>query len=425
MKKVLIITYYWPPAGGPGVQRWLKFCNYLPNYGVKPIVYIPENPDYPIVDQQIASEISQDIKVIKKPILEPYKIASFFNRKSSKSISKGVIPEESKQSFIQKLLLWVRGNFFIPDARKFWVKPSINFLEKEIPKLKVDAIITTGPPHSVHLIGKGLKEKLNIKWYADFRDPWTSIGYHNKLKLTQRSQQKHLKLENQVLNTADHIIVTSYGTEKEFLKLTNQPIHVITNGYDAENFKEDVVLDKKFTIAHIGSLLSDRNPIVLWKVLSEIINENESFKQNFQLKLAGVLSEKVLNSLTEYNLLSYTNQLGYLTHSEAIKHQKSSQVLLIIEIDSEETKQIIPGKVFECVAANRPIIGIGPKDADFFKIIKMSNSGNVFSYKMYKELKKHVLYLYDKFSAQQLVVNSNYTEQFSRENLTKQLSKIL
>jgi len=422
---VLIITYYWPPAGGPGVQRWLKFCNYLPNYGVKPIVYIPENPDYPIVDQQIASEISQDIKVIKKPILEPYKIASFFNRKSSKSISKGVIPEESKQSFIQKLLLWVRGNFFIPDARKFWVKPSINFLEKEIPKLKVDAIITTGPPHSVHLIGKGLKEKLNIKWYADFRDPWTSIGYHNKLKLTQRSQQKHLKLENQVLNTADHIIVTSYGTEKEFLKLTNQPIHVITNGYDAENFKEDVVLDKKFTIAHIGSLLSDRNPIVLWKVLSEIINENESFKQNFQLKLAGVLSEKVLNSLTEYNLLSYTNQLGYLTHSEAIKHQKSSQVLLIIEIDSEETKQIIPGKVFECVAANRPIIGIGPKDADFFKIIKMSNSGNVFSYKMYKELKKHVLYLYDKFSAQQLVVNSNYTEQFSRENLTKQLSKIL
>ncbi len=422
---MLIITYYWPPAGGPGVQRWLKFCNYLPNYGVKPIVYIPENPDYPIVDQQIASEISQDIKVIKKPILEPYKIASFFNRKSSKSISKGVIPEESKQSFIQKLLLWVRGNFFIPDARKFWVKPSINFLEKEIPKLKVDAIITTGPPHSVHLIGKGLKEKLNIKWYADFRDPWTSIGYHNKLKLTQRSQQKHLKLENQVLNTADHIIVTSYGTEKEFLKLTNQPIHVITNGYDAENFKEDVVLDKKFTIAHIGSLLSDRNPIVLWKVLSEIINENESFKQNFQLKLAGVLSEKVLNSLTEYNLLSYTNQLGYLTHSEAIKHQKSSQVLLIIEIDSEETKQIIPGKVFECVAANRPIIGIGPKDADFFKIIKMSNSGNVFSYKMYKELKKHVLYLYDKFSAQQLVVNSNYTEQFSRENLTKQLSKIL
>lgn len=422
---MLIITYYWPPAGGPGVQRWLKFCNYLPNYGVKPIVYIPENPDYPIVDQQIASEISQDIKVIKKPILEPYKIASFFNRKSSKSISKGVIPEESKQSFIQKLLLWVRGNFFIPDARKFWVKPSINFLEKEIPKLKVDAIITTGPPHSVHLIGKGLKEKLNIKWYADFRDPWTSIGYHNKLKLTQRSQQKHLKLENQVLNTADHIIVTSYGTEKEFLKLTNQPIHVITNGYDAENFKEDVVLDKKFTIAHIGSLLSDRNPIVLWKVLSEIINENESFKQNFELKLAGVLSEKVLNSLTEYNLLSYTNQLGYLTHSEAIKHQKSSQVLLIIEIDSEETKQIIPGKVFECVAANRPIIGIGPKDADFFKIIKMSNSGNVFSYKMYKELKKHVLYLYDKFSAQQLVVNSNYTEQFSRENLTKQLSKIL
>ncbi len=209
-KKALIITYYWPPAGGPGVQRWLKFVKYLPDFNIEPIVFIPENPSYPLLDESLNTEVSRDVIIIKQPIKEPYKLAGLFSKKSSKTISKGIISEEKKQSFIEKVLLYVRGNYFIPDARKSWVKPSVEFLSEYIQKKQINTIITTGPPHSLHLIGLQLKERLGVKWVADFRDPWTTIGYHKQLRLTKSSKAKHKALEKQVLTTADQIIVTSF-----------------------------------------------------------------------------------------------------------------------------------------------------------------------------------------------------------------------
>ena len=190
MKKVLIITYYWPPAGGPGVQRWLKFVKYLREFNVDPVLYIPENPDYPILDASFNNEIPEGIKIYKHPIFEPYKLASFFSREKTKRISSGLIKSKN-QSFLEKIMLWIRGNLFIPDARKYWINPSVNFLSEILSKEKIETIITTGPPHSVHLIGYKLKEKFDINWISDFRDPWTSIGYHKKLKLTKASQKKH------------------------------------------------------------------------------------------------------------------------------------------------------------------------------------------------------------------------------------------
>ena len=190
-QKVLIITYYWPPAGGPGVQRWLKFVKYLPDFGVQPIVYIPENPTYPIIDEGLVSEVSDKAIILKKPIFEPYGFASIFSKNKTKKISSGIIPNQRKQSFTEKLFLWIRGNVFIPDARVFWVKPSVKYLEKYILENQIDTIITSGPPHSLHLIGLGLKEKLDLKWFADFRDPWTTISYHNKLKLSDSASKKH------------------------------------------------------------------------------------------------------------------------------------------------------------------------------------------------------------------------------------------
>ena len=182
-KKTLIITYYWPPAGGPGVQRWLKFVKYLPEFNIDPVVFIPENPNYPIIDESLTSEVSKDITIINHPIKEPYKWAGFFSNTSSKTISKGIISDEKEQSFIEKAMLYVRGNFFIPDARIGWVKPSVSFLLDYIKKEGIETIITTGPPHSVHLIGLQIKQKLGVKWLADFRDPWTTIGYHKQLRL--------------------------------------------------------------------------------------------------------------------------------------------------------------------------------------------------------------------------------------------------
>lgn len=423
-KKVLIITYYWPPAGGPGVQRWLKFVKYLPVFNIEPVVYIPENPNYPIVDESLNSEVSKDVTIIKHPIKEPYKLAGLFSKKSSKTISKGIISEEKKQSLIEKVLLYVRGNYFIPDARKSWVKPSVEFLSEYIQKEEIETIITTGPPHSLHLIGLQLKERLGVKWVADFRDPWTTIGYHKQLRLTNASNAKHKALEKQVLTTADQIIVTSFTTKKEFQQLTKQPIEVITNGYDKESV-DKFEMDSKFTMSHIGSLLSKRNPEVLWKVLSEFISENDQFSKDFQLNFIGFISDSVLHSLKTYNLSSYVNNVGYVSHKEAITYQKESQIVLLIEINSEETKCIIPGKLFEYMASNRPIIALGPKGSDVEKIITETNTGNYFNYEDYDSLKRIILEHYKAYQNNTLQGHPIGLQKYSRKSLTEALSKLL
>ena len=423
-KKVLIITYYWPPAGGPGVQRWLKFVKYLPDFDIEPIVFIPENPNYPIIDSELQKDINPNTIIIKNPISEPYKLASIFSKKTTNAISSGIIPNKKKQSFLDKFLLYVRGNFFIPDARIGWVKPSVSVLENYIKEHPVDLIITTGPPHSLHLIGLELKNKLNCKWFADFRDPWTSIGYHKQLKLTERSKEKHLKLEKEVLNTADHILVTSPTTKNEFTKLTHKPITVITNGYDVEYIQKKP-LDSKFSIAHIGSFLSERNPRIFWKALSELIKENKDFKEDFELKLIGKVSQEILDVVSEFKLSNYLNNLGYLSHNQALIEQRSSQVLLLVEIDSEETVGIIPGKLFEYMAAERPILAIGPEGADFSNIIKETNSGTFFTYDQKDEIKEQIVKLYDFYKQNELKVYAMGLQYYSRKKLTEKLANII
>lgn len=424
MKKVLIIAYYWPPAGGPGVQRWLKFVKYLPDFGIQPIVYVPENPTYPIVDEGLMEEVSDRTIIIKKKIVEPYGFASVFSKKNTKKISSGIIPNQKKQSFIQKMLLWIRGNMFIPDARILWVKPSVKFLEGYITDNNIETIITTGPPHSLHLIGLELKQRLNINWIADFRDPWTTIGYHKALKLSDSASKKHKDLESQVLNTADIVLVTSETTKVEFQALTTKPIEVITNGFDVEKVEKQP-LDEKFTLAHIGSFLSERNPRILWKCLKELIKENPSFKADFQLKLIGAVSQEVLDTIAEFRLNDYVDNLGYVSHKEAVAHQRKSQVLLLIEIDSEDTKSIIPGKLFEYMASERPIVAIGPEASDFSAIIKNTNTGVFHQYDEIDRLKSTILAYYSDYLQGKLKANAIGLQQYSRKKLTERLASII
>jgi glycosyltransferase involved in cell wall biosynthesis len=423
-KKVLIITYYWPPAGGPGVQRWLKFVKYLPKYTIESIVYCPENPNYPIIDEILEKEVSKDITVLKQTIKEPYKFANLLSSKSSKTISSGVIPKQNKQSLIERVLLFIRGNCFIPDARKQWVIPSVTFLSKYIKENGIKTIVTTGPPHSLHLIGLKLKQKLGVKWLADFRDPWTTIGYHKKLKLTLASQKKHFSLEFEVLNSADQIIVTSETTKKEFQLKTNKPIEVITNGYD-NHCVQRPEKDSKFTMAHIGSLLSERNPKNLWEALQELIEEYPDFKEAFQLKLIGLISDEVLQSINEYGLKDFVNVVGYVSHNEAIRAQMQSHVLVLIEIDSEDTKAIIPGKLFEYMASETPILAIGPKDSDVERIIKETNTGHYFSYVDKSEIKVQILSYFEAFKNNTLSTFPIGLKQYSRIELTSKLAKLI
>ena len=422
--KLLIITYYWPPAGGPGVQRWLKFVKYLPDFGVQPIVYIPENPTYPIVDENLVKVVSDKAIILKHKIFEPYQLASFLSKNKTKKISSGIIPNQKKQSFLDKVFLWIRGNLFIPDARFFWVKPSVSFLEKYILENEIDTIVTSGPPHSLHLIGLELKQKLNVKWFADFRDPWTTIGYHKSLRLSNYAAKKHKDLEYKVLNSADTIIVTSKTTKTEFQDITTQPIAVITNGYDTENVVKQA-LDTKFSFAHIGSFLSERNPKLLWETLVELINEIPDFKSHLEIKLIGAVSQEVLDTISEFRLHLYLNNLGYVSHSEAIAQQRKSQVLLLIEINSEETKSIIPGKLFEYMVSGRPIIAIGPSGSDFAEIITTTNTGVFFDYSEKMKLKSVLLGFYHQFLEGKLQSNAIGLEQYSRKSLTEKLVKLL
>lgn len=423
MRKVLIITYYWPPAGGPGVQRWLKFVTYFRDFGIEPIVYIPDNPTYPLTDDSLTAQIPEGIAIIKHKIFEPYGFASIFSKEKTKTISSGIIPTK-KQSKVERLLLWVRGNLFIPDARKFWVKPSVKFLSNYIKNEGIDTIITTGPPHSLHLIGMQLKKQSGIRWLADFRDPWTTIGYHSQLKLSKGAQKKHKELEKEVLCSADCVIVTSFSTRKEFARITTKPIEVITNGFDTD-IAENTTLTEKFTMAHIGSLLSGRNPVVLWEVLAELVKDNSDFKRDLEIVLAGKVSDEVIDTITAFHLKDHLTLPGYVSHKQAVALQNSSQLLLLIEIDSPVTQAIIPGKLFEYMAAKRPILALGPKNWDASVIINETNTGATFLYQEKEILKEQLLSWYHGYKQKDLQINSENLNKYTRKALTQKMAGII
>ncbi len=423
MKRALIITYYWPPAGGPGVQRWLKFVTYFKEFGIEPIVYIPENPHYPLTDNSLINEVPKGLEIIKQPIKEPYRFAKVFSKSKTKQVSSGIITNK-KQSVLEKLMLWVRGNFFIPDARIGWAKPSIAYLQKYIKENKVDVIITSGPPHSLHLIGLELKQTMKLPWIADFRDPWTTIHYHKSLKLSKSSEKKHKKLESQVLNSADRVVVTSPSTKMEFGKITDVPIEVITNGYDSSE-KSTRTLDESFSLVHIGSLLSERNPELLWKVLSELTSESKSFASDLKIRLAGTISEDILGSINSYGLQKKCDVVGYVSHKQAIQMQQNAQVLLLVEIDRPETRAIIPGKLFEYLAAKRPILALGPIGSDVASIVSETKSGHYFNYSEEEKLKAQLLSYYRDYKDEKLTIEPQNISKYSRRELTDVMSNLI
>jgi glycosyltransferase involved in cell wall biosynthesis len=421
---VFIVAYYWPPAGGPGVQRWLKFAKYLVQSGIDTTVVVPENPDYPVTDHSLLNEIPKPVKVIKVPINEPSRKIKKLAGSDTDRLQKGIISK--KPGLLEKLLLWVRGNYFIPDARKSWASRVVAALEQDPIFLTCNNLITTGPPHSVHLIGLQLKKKQllkDINWIADFRDPWTTIGYHKKLKLSRSSARKHIELEKRVLQNADKIIVTSPTTRAEFEAKTSIPVQIITNGFDIQP-NSTAQPETRFTVSHIGTLLEDRNPLALWDALAQLVEEHDEFAQDFQLQLAGNVSSHVVDSIKECGLAEHLDVIGYVDHRTATRLMYDSQLLLLIEIDSPNTTAIIPGKLFEYLASRRPIIAVGPEGSDIRSILESTKAGKYYTYQV-NELKQDVLKHYKLYKSGKLLGNSNNIEQFSREALTDQLIEIL
>ncbi len=425
-KKILIISYYWPPAGGPGVQRWLKFVKYLPEFGWEPTVFIPENPSYPIVDETLQKDVPKDLKMIKTKIWEPYQLAEKFG-KDNKKFKAGQFDVGENQSWKAKLSIFVRGNFFIPDARVFWVKPSVEFLEKYLKANHYDVLVTTGPPHSLHLIGLGLKKKMpNLKWIADFRDPWTEISYYKHLKLTKFADKKHKNLEEQVFRNADITLATSY-TDAENFRKKRANAFCITNGFDAEvrSPKSEVRMSRKFTLSYVGVLEQLRDPGNLWWTLYEIMCENKEFSNDFELKFVGKVDDKIQQSLFHIGINQNIKYLGYLPHEQALQEMQNSSVLLMTNFPQESSKGIIPGKIFEYLATGKTILSFGPKDADVEKILNETKAGKHFDYEAKESLKQFILDSYQSWKSGNLENNAENIEQFSRKNLTKNLVDLL
>lgn len=416
--KVLILTYYWPPAGGSGVQRWLYFVKYLREFGIEPIIFTVENPNYPIADSSLEKHIPKDIEVIRQKIWEPNAILN----KKHKKTGAGFLNQNP--TLFQKITQYIRANYFIPDARKFWIKPSLKKLLKYTENNPVDWIITTGPPHSVHLIGKELKEKTGIKWLADFRDPWTEIDYFHQLPLTKKSLQKHLSLEKSVLTKADAVTVVSNTMAKKY-SLINTNCRVITNGFAGEISQKAQSLDKEFSLTHVGMLNADRNPHVFWEVIFELITENPDFKNHLQINLIGKIATEVSESIQKNHLEKYISLTTYVPHKEVASHLTSSQVLLLFVNDVPSAKGIVTGKVFEYFLAKRPILAIAPTDGDLSLLINETQTGKVIDFYDKEQLKKTIIHYFETYLNNSLEVQSKNIEKYHRKNLTEQLAKLL
>ncbi len=419
-KKVLIISYYWPPAGGPGVQRWMKFAKYFPENGIEPTFFVPDKPNYPVYDYSLNNHIIKDLNIIRHPIFELSSI--FRNNKYLNNIRKGNVKNKINQSFFQKMLFFLRGNLFIPDMKIFWRKTSVNFLKKYIIKNSIETIITTGPPHSIHLIGLDLKNKLNIKWIADFRDPWLKLNYLQRFHLLKYTKKIHKKYRDDVLNNADAIITTSKKLKIYFDTISKNNFKV-TNGYDY--FRKDIKLDKQFSISHVGSIYPDRNPKILWLAIEKLCINISGFINDLKLNFVGNVDQEFKNNLKSKIFAKCINYCGYVDYENTIDYVCRSQLLLMIEVNDIESSYAVPGKFYDYLNSNRPILAIGPNNSEVSSILNKTNTGDFYNYKELDLVYNYILESYNKFKMGSNIISPINLEKYSRKELTKDMVKII
>ena len=434
MKRVLIITYYWPPSGGSGVQRWLKMSKYMPEYGWQPVIYTPEAGEFPIEDPTLLKDVPREAEIIKRPIIEPYTIyKKFIGIKKEEKVKAGFIKEKGqKTNWKENLATWVRGNLFIPDARCWWIKPSVRYLKKYLKDHPVDAIISTGPPHSMHLIAMKLKEAMSIPWIADFRDPWTEIEYYDDLHLSRRSDRKHHHLEHEVLGKADTIVTVTPNWARNLGRLGNRNVRVIYNGFDTEDcystISQNQIAKGSFSITYIGVLMEVRNPEKLWQAIGELIKEDPSFGKALKVNLIGQIDNSVRRCIVESGLENNVLYQAYVPHNQVAAINKDSSVLLLtLNPDSKPlAKGLVPAKLFEYLASQRPILCIGPEDGDAAQILKETNSGITIGFEDKDKMKQVILDLYQQYKTNGLPDNETSSiEKYSRKALAGDYARLL
>ena len=432
MKRVLIISYYWPPTGGSGVQRWVKFAKYLPSEGWQPVIYTPENPEQLAIDESLAAEIPAEVEVIKTRIVEPYEIYKKLLRKSGHSkeaVEVNPVNAQNK-SFLQKVAMWVRGNLFRPDPRCMWIGPSVRFLKKYLKEHPVDLIVSTGPPQSMHLIGRRLALETGLPWIADFRDPWTKIFYFKHLSMTHGTERWHKKMEKKVLDDTSVVVAVSPLVQQEFQAMTSTRVELITNGFDECDFAAEPCheaeggLDNEFCVTHTGLFAADGNPTVLWEVLAEKCASDNAFRKALKIKLIGKTDDSILTALNEAGLSECVKNIGYLPHSEAVEQQRNASLLILPLRKEPEYKAVLPGKLFEYLASRRPVLGIGQKDGAMAMILNETKTGVVLDWEDREAIACHIDSCWEKHLAGKLVTDGADISQFTRRSLTKRMAQL-
>lgn len=421
-KRVLIITYYWPPSGGSGVQRWLKFAKYLPDGGWEPVIFTPENPDFDLKDQSLEKEIPPQVEVIKFPIWEPYQLFSKVKRKAK--THPGRLLEQKDKGLLEKVAIWIRANLLVPDPRVFWVKPSVKFLTDLSKNGQFQAIITTGPPHSMHLIGRELKRKTGLPWFADFRDPWSQWEFLDTLPMTSVVRKKHQRLEKTVLKEADAVITISPTFQQDLEKLAQRKVYLLTNGYDPVDIPLDFVPNAKqagkLHLVYSGIIDSIRNPVPLMEALKSEFEETE---EQVEWTFVGKVSDQVKGYVqSDLWLKDRIHFPGYFSHREVFDFYAKADALVLILTDTKNAQGNIPGKLFEYLATGIPVLALGDPKGDSAAILKDSGAGAVIAHTDPLAIRAQ---LRDLMDSKPRTSGLSGLEKYSRRSLSLQLAKIL
>ncbi len=418
-RSALLITYYWPPAGGAGVHRWLRMSRYFKENNVNLHVYCPQDAAWPIIDTQLNAEVSSDLTIVRRKIFEPHR---YLGSKNNPNKGAG-ITQNQKAGLIQRLIIWIRGNLFIPDARVCWIRPSARFLKnylKEHPE--IDTVISTGPPHSMHLIARRLKSHFpQLNWVADFRDPWTEIDFYQELLPGKWADSRHKRLEKAVLSEANTIVTVSAACAEGLSSIVGRKVEVVTNGFIFPDFDEkQVELDKKFTIAHFGSMPYSRNPAALWIALENLLLRLPALREHLEIKLVGSVDFKIHEILEEKGLATYVNSISSVSHAESLQLQLQTQLLLLIANNSGNTKGILTGKFFEYLGAKRPILAIGEKESDLAQAMHNTQAGFFADLWEAEEIGAYLEACYTKFLQGENYHKAINLDPYSTKELTKQ-----
>jgi glycosyltransferase involved in cell wall biosynthesis len=426
-KKVLIIAYYWPPSGGSGVQRWLKFVKYLPQWGWDPFVFTPENPSFTIRDESLLKDIPIEAEVIRFPIWEPYesffKLSGVFGKKSRPA---DLVTTKNKSLF-QRISTFIRANLLIPDPRVFWVRPSVKFLHDFLIENEIRTIITTGPPHSIHLIGHRLKKKnRSLRWLADFRDPWSEWGLLDSLNVSPVARNLHRKLERKVLEAADSIITITPFYVRKFEALAQRKVVLLTNGYDEDDFKSLVVLPtEKFVIRHVGIINERCDPRPFMEVIENLIREDADFASRLHVDYVGevhsrikefVLASPALNTRTTFTLS--------VPHDKLIAMYGKSSLLLLVLTGYKDAEGYLPGKLFEYLATGLPILGIGPEQGDAAALLSSTGAGKMLGDMDKEQIKIKVMEYFKAWKNGSTLAQRRDVSKYSRKNITKELTEL-